>query len=252
MDIQELLENPSPENWKEIVKIGRRCAGKPTWQPFTTAVLTAIPSWPKEIERIWPEGIGPSEFKGQVEWRIREVDTYGHYCQKIAGDSRLQLNGRQRVWLERRFTGGVVPASVAKQVIATLLDAVKRKHWGTVSEAVSVLAGSIRNTGKTGTADLTGGLMLKHARKGTFQAQESLFNTSRLPLAGVTPQNATEIPGDSLEIRLEIEIKVGDGKQRPDQVARQNSVTSRGGCYLLVRSVEEAVQGILQFIAFHE
>ncbi len=250
--LQDFLETPSVESWKAIVKIGRACAEKAIWQKFAEDVLAALPSWPKELQRLWPDGVGPPEFKEQVEWRIKETDTYGHYIQRICGDPRLQIDGKQRVWLERRFTGGVVPASSAKQVIATLLEADKCKRWAPIREAISVLAGSIRNTGKTGTADLTGGLILRHTRKGISRVQECQLSIDQLYQAGVNTPSTTETQGNVIEVRLELEVKVGDGKQRPDQIARQNSVTNRGGLYLLCRSVEEAIQGILNFIAAHE
>ena len=254
--LKDFLANPSRESWAAVVRIGRRCANKPNWHQFEAAVLAALPSWPKEAQRLWPEGVGPPEFKELVENRIRETDTYGHYIQRICGDPRLQLDGKQRVWLERRFTGGVVPASSAKQVIATLLEAVKTTNWGTVREAISVLAGSIRNTGKTGTADLTGGLILKHplrhTRKGTSLTSEGTLSVDPLLVPGLTNSGTSESQGKTLEVRLEIEVKIGTGTQRPEQVARERSVRSRGGCYVLARSVEEAVQGILLFVAENE
>ena len=50
------------------------------------------------------------------------------------------------------------------------------------------------------------------------------------------------------EVRLEVEIKVGNEPQRPEQVARMHSVRARGGCYVLARSVEDAVSQIKAFI----
>ena len=259
-DLQDLLKNPSVESWKAIVKLGRRHSGKPSWPQFEAAVLAAVPSWPKEVARTWPEGVGSPEFRKQVENRVREVDTYAFYAQRICGDSRLQIDGKQRVWLERRFTGGVVPASSAKQVIATLLEAVKCKNWGPVREAISVLAGSIRNTGKTGTADLTGGLILKHpfvhTRKGVSLTTEGTLSVDPLLVSGLTNSGTSESQGKTgkgyLEIRLELEIKIGAGTQRPEQIARERSVRSRGGLYLVCHSVEEAVRGILCFITENE
>lgn len=262
-DLKYYLANPSIESWKAVVQAGKGCAGTPTWPGFANIVLAAVESWPKELERKWPIGVGPPEFKNQVEWRIKETDTYGHYAQKIAGDPRLQLDGKQRVWLERRFTGGVVQASSAKQAIATLLEAIKCKSWSLVREAVSVLAGSIRNTGKTGTADLTGGLTIRHTRKsipGAYGYPSILEQLYPPPINTSGTTESQENAGKGylesgplfLEARLEIEVKMGTGQQRPEQIARQNSVISRGGCYLLVRSVEEAVQGILKFIAEQE
>lgn len=252
-ELKRLLANPSVESWKAIVKIGRGYAKYPhAWPQFAEIVLAGVESWPKELERRWPENLGPSDFRALVSWIIREVDTYGHYCHKVCGDPRLQLDGRQRVWLERRFTGGVVPASVAKQVIGVLLEATQKKNWSLLREAISVLSGSIRNTGKVGTADLTGGLILRRARDATSLAQESLFGASELSQHLSTQQAQKKCQRNTLEVRLEVEIKVGDGAQRPEQIARQQSVVNRGGCYVLCRSVEEAVQKILLFIAENE
>lgn len=236
--LRTLLAHPSVANWKEIVKIGKHCLGKPDWQTFSELVLAAVPSWPKEIQRPCPDS-WPVDFREKVQWLVREVDTYGHYAQKICGDPRLQLEGKQRVWLERRFTGGVVPASTAQQVIGTLLEACGLKSLAAVvkliREAVAILAGSIRNTGKIGTADLTGGLVIQRicGRCGCGSGRHCY-----MPVR--------------IEVRLEIEIKVGDGKQRPDQAAREASVRARGGCYVLCYSVEEAIEQILRFIAQHE
>lgn len=265
--LKALLAKPSVASWKEIIKIGKHCSGKPDWQTFSALVLAAVPSWPKEIQRDCPDS-WPLDFREKAEWRVREVDTYGHYIQRICCDPRLQLGGKQRVWLERRFTGGVVPASSAQQVISTLLEAVQLKSLPAivrlVREAISVLAGSIRNTGKTGTADLTGGLILvlrhtccaKCGKAFDLYDAQSLdnndgFGKSKLGashLMGHTTCGRFEPSEALIEVRLEIEIKIGQGKQRPDQAAREASVRARGGCYILCFSVEEAIEQILLFI----
>jgi len=226
--LADLLAEPSVENWKEIVKfctLSGILGYKPDaitqaggWQK---QIVEAVLRWPKEIPRECPPE-WPEDFRRQVEHRVLETGTYGHYIQKICTDPRLRLSdGSQAVWLERRFVGGVVPGSVAQRVVALLYEA---RHAPSVpltirmmAEAASMLSGALRNTGKIGTADLTGGLTIE------------------------------TLSGKRLEIRLEIEVKVGDGKQREAQAARERSVLTRGGCYVLCNTVESAIQQILEF-----
>lgn len=232
--LNELLSSPSIENWKAIVEIGKRA-----WrvrQRLTKgmhAVDTAddldaaraffdlsdesFKHWPPEIERVCPAG-WPEEFKAAVEHRVRETDTYGHYMAKICGHPDLRLaDGSQAVWLERRFTGGVVPVSTAQSALRLLSAALAASSTTgmtqRVKQAVSILANGVRTVGKVGCADLTGGVVVR-----------------------------------GVDIRLEVEVKVGAEEQRPEQVARMRSVRARGGCYVLCRSVEDAVAQIKAFI----
>jgi len=241
-----LLDEPSVENWTEIVQHGKRLwaktqdnspaatlyraiGGSPpvtqtslsNWQFFMNELVRALPRWPKEIPRECPQE-WPEDFRRQVEHRVLETGTYGHYIQKICTDPRLRLSdGSQAVWLERRFVGGVVPGSIAQRAVALLYEAVSAPSvpmaFRMIREAASMLSGALRNTGKIGTADLTGGLTIE------------------------------TLSGKRLEIRLEIEVKVGDGKQREAQAARERSVLTRGGCYVLCNTVESAVQQVLEF-----
>jgi hypothetical protein len=48
------------------------------------------------------------------------------------------------------------------------------------------------------------------------------------------------IYGQTIGIRLEIEVKTGNATQRKEQKAFQNMIESRGGLYLVARSVEDA------------
>lgn len=227
--LSELLAAPSVENWKAIVEIGKICMkGKyvSTGAPFTfmDRVTDGVKDWPPEIERICPAG-WPREFKEAVEHRVRETDTYGHYLAKICGHPDLRLpDGSQAVWLERRFTGGVIPVSTAQTVMRLLSAALAASGnagmMSRVKQAINLLASGVRNVGKVGCADLTGGLTVEI--KG---ADEAYYRH---------------------EYRLEVEIKVGD-EQRPEQVARMRSVRARGGCYVLARSVEDAVARIKAF-----
>jgi hypothetical protein len=68
-----------------------------------------------------------------------------------------------------------------------------------------------RRIGQTGQADLVGGLSMV-------------------------------IAGVRIERTLEIEVKMPWGKQRKEQEQRMNALRARGGIYLLVRSVAEAVE----------
>lgn len=239
--LKALLLSPSVENWKEIIKIGKMrfkmCSisafnggigmRQKTWTDFEGMVSEAVACWPREIPRDCPDD-WPKPLINMLTHKVLETSTYGHYITKICNDPRLLLDdGTQAVWLERRFTGGVVPASIAKQAVAQLWEAVKSSSVpamiNRVKEVAGILTNSVRNTGKIGTADITGGLTLEY--------KADVYRIRRV------------------EVRLEIEIKVGDGKQRDAQAVRQASVQRRGGCYILAHSVEEAVQAIVDFRA---
>ena len=220
--LSELLAQPSVENWKAIVEIGKKArriardSDDPGWDTFTRMVRESVPAWPPEIERVCPEG-WPKELREAVEHRVRETDTYGHYLARICAHPDLRLaDGSQAVWLERRFTGGVVPVSTAQSALRLLSAALAASSTmgmtSRVKQAINLLSSGVRNVGKVGCADLTGGLSVR-----------------------------------GREYRLEVEIKVGDEPQRPEQVARMRSVRARGGCYVLARSVEDAVSQIVAF-----
>ena len=231
--LSDLLAKPSVESWKAIVEIGKRARKIPdpncdglSWAAFAATVRTDVQDWPPEIERVCPEG-WPKEFREAVEHRVRETDTYGHYLAKICGHPDLRLSdGSQAVWLERRFTGGVVPVSTAQSALRLLTAALAASSTmgmtARVKQAINLLASGVRNVGKVGCADLTGGVVV----------EREVTATRRQPN----------------EYRLEVEIKVGDEPQRPEQIARMRSVRARGGCYVLARSVEDAVIQIKAFI----
>jgi hypothetical protein len=235
--LADLLAKPSVESWKAIVEIGKKARKIPdpnrdglSWAAFTATVRTDIQDWPPEIERVCPEG-WPKEFREAVEHRVRETDTYGHYLAKICGHPDLRLaDGSQAVWLERRFTGGVVPVSTAQSALRLLTAALAASSTmgmtARVKQAINLLASGVRNVGKVGCADLTGGVVVEvQPFKGT--GDERIWRH---------------------EYRLEVEIKVGDEPQRPEQVVRMRNVRARGGCYVLARSVEDAVAQIKAFI----
>lgn len=217
--LSDLLAEPSVENWKAIVEIGkkaRRIIGPQDWDFFTNTVQSRVAKWPPEIERVCPAG-WPREFRDAVEHRVRETDTYGHYLAKICAHPDLRLaDGSQAVWLERRFTGGVIPVSTAQSALRLLSAALAASsttgQTSRVKQAMNLLASGVRTVGKVGCADLTGGVTV-----------------------------------NGREYRLEVEVKVGDEDQRPEQVARMRSVRARGGCYVLCRSVEDAVAQIKAF-----
>lgn len=238
--LAELLAKPSVESWKAIVEIGKKArrilreseGEDPGWQAFMRMVRTDVQNWPPEIERVCPES-WPREFREAVERRVRETDTYGHYLAKICGHPDLRLSdGSQAVWLERRFTGGVVPVSTAQSALRLLTAALAASSTmgltSRVKQAMNLLASGVRTVGKVGCADLTGGVVIE--------------TTVPFP----TPCRGSKII--RTEHRLEVEVKVGDEEQRPEQVARMHSVRARGGCYVLARSVEDAVTQIKAFI----
>ena len=97
------------------------------------------------------------------------------------------------------------------------------------SQATAVFKASLFK-GET-CADLTGGLTIEHANYVLSDEGEH-----------------KAAPPFRHEYRLEVEIKVGDEPQRPEQIARMRSVRARGGCYVLARSVEDAVTQIKAFI----
>ena len=246
--LSELLAEPSVENWKAIIEIGKRNKkiGGLAWTEYTDIVQREAPAWPPEIERVCPES-WPREFKDLVEHRVRETDTYGHYLAKICGHPDLRLaDGSQAVWLERRFTGGVVPVSTAQSALRLLSAALAASSTtgmtSRVKQAINLLASGVRNVGKVGCADLTGGLTVeqRHCACGIQWSGN-----------GACPDGECEknkLADVRHEYRLEVEIKVGNEPQRPEQVARMHSVRSRGGCYVLARSVEDAVSQIKAFI----
>lgn len=229
--LSDLLAEPSVENWKAIVEIGKKAwrvrqyVGRPAKydadtldnaRAFFDLSDESFKHWPPEIERVCPAG-WPREFRDAVEHRVRETDTYGHYLAKICAHPDLRLaDGSQAVWLERRFTGGVIPVSTAQSALRLLSAALAASstmgQTSRVKQAVTLLASGVRTVGKVGCADLTGGVAV-----------------------------------NGQEYRLEVEVKVGDEDQRPEQVARMRSVRARGGCYVLCRSVEDAVAQIKAF-----
>ncbi len=236
--LEELLSQPSVESWRAIIEMGkvaRRQAEPFDWEAFADKVHTSVKRWPPEIERLCPVS-WPADFRAVVEHRVRETDTYGHYLAKICGHPDLKLSdGSQAVWLERRFTGGIVELSTVKSALRLLAAALAAPSvqvvYARIKDAVRLLASGTRNVGKVGCADLTGGLTIP----------------TWLPDPHPVPIRQLK----NVEYRLEVEVKVGDESQRPEQVARMESVRRRGGCYVLANSVESAVAQILAFIASH-
>ena len=234
--LEELLSQPSAESWREIIEIGRRASRSPRTADmplFMLALEKAVKHWPPEIERLCPAS-WPADFRAAVEHRVRETDTYGHYLAKICGHPDLRLSdGSQAVWLERRYTGGIVEVSTVKSALRLLAAAQTASSVKTandrVKDAVRLLAGGTRNVGKVGCADLTGGVVVER--------EQSEYGSCPITVRR--------------EHRLEVEVKVGDEPQRPEQEARMESVRRRGGCYVLCNSVESAVAQIQAFISSH-
>jgi hypothetical protein len=244
--LEELLSQTSAESWRAIVEIGKRVLKDKyvsMGAPFTfmERLAESVKHWPPEIERLCPAS-WPADFRAIVEHRVRETDTYGHYLAKICGHPDLRLSdGSQAVWLERRFTGGIVELSTVKSALRLLAAAQSASSVKTandrVKDAVRLLAGGTRNVGKVGCADLTGGVVVEHDCKPVGDTIGHPYGDTKKLF--------------KYEYRLEVEVKVGDEPQRPEQVARMESVRRRGGCYVLANSVESAVAQILAFISAH-
>lgn len=226
-ELRALLASPSPESWRRITQIGSeamRAAHRPelgrmgtppsdyNWNRFTAIVTpAALKHWPPEMERLCPAS-WPKDYAKSVERRVLENDTYQHYIVSICSSPLLRLrNGGQAVWLERRFTGGIVEVSTVKAALAMLKN-------GDTRSAQNVLANGVRNVGKVGCADTTGYLTVERGTQGT-------------PHAYV----------------LEVEIKVGAQAQSDAQVVRMTNVRRRGGCYVLANTVESAIAQIVAF-----
>jgi hypothetical protein len=90
---------------------------------------------------------------------------------------------------------------------------------GNTRDAQHVLANGVRNVGKVGSADLTGYITVERGTEGALHAYP-----------------------------LEVEVKVGQQSQSPEQVARMANVRRRGGCYVLANTVNSAVSQISAFI----
>ena len=248
--LEELLSQPSAESWRAIVEMGKEARRSPEpfdWEAFAENVHSGVQRWPPEIERLCPAS-WPTDFRAAVEHRVRETDTYGHYLAKICGHPDLKLSdGSQAVWLERRYTGGIVEVSTVKSVLRLLAASQTASSVKTandrVKDAVRLLAGGTRNVGKVGCADLTGGVIVERVKRcrGCFLCQSS----------GCCAAKCAKDETSQHEYRLEVEVKVGDESQRPEQVARMESVRRRGGCYVLANSVESAVAQIRAFISSH-
>lgn len=253
--LEELLSQPSAESWRAIVEMGKeawRVRNKMGAQApevlagarhyFETMTSEAFKRWPPEIERLCPAS-WPADFRAAVEHRVRETDTYGHYLAKLCGHPDLRLSdGSQAVWLERRYTGGIVEVSTVKSAL-NLLSAAQAASsvqavYARIKEAKNLLAGGTRNVGKVGCADLTGGVVVERS----CGLCSWCIERQEMQRCGDKRRH---------EHRLEVEVKVGDEPQRPEQVARMESVRRRGGCYVLCNSVESAVAQIKAFIASH-
>lgn len=247
-------KNPGPP---DPVTLDGLLAGNSVWSMFCRTLVSpkiSLQNWPPEIERLCPES-WPREFRDAVEHHVNENDTYEHYVAKVCGDPRLRLSDgkTQAAWLERRFTGGVIPVSTAQIALRSLsaaLASLASSHRALsiaaatrmiesasrhLESARNVLSNGVRRVGKVGCADLTGGLTI-----------EKLWACRGCAICAADGE-CSNGKVERHEYRLEIEVKVGDEPQRPEQVARMNSVRARGGCYVLARSVEEAVQAIIAF-----
>ena len=79
--------------------------------------------------------------------------------------------------------------------------------------------------------------------------------TGRLVRFGIAGQGdlsgiiSARLPGGTIfGARLEIEVKSATGRQSPDQRAFQAMLERFGGCYVLARSVDDAIAGIRRYL----
>lgn len=216
--LSDLTQNPSPEawlacaRWLDKLPLDQRQAQVPI-------VKRALKGWPYELPRPplpkWTKLEHPDLLA--LCRSINETDVYEYYMASIHGAPELRLSsGKPAVRLQRFFAGG---AKVGR-------------------------GDAFVKVGQAGQADLVGMLTVEVAggRRAIDQAQLALG------LAPDAPKVAAGIlatPPGLLALYVEVEIKMPKGHQSEVQHVREEVVRSRGGIYLVVRSVRALVEGLV-------
>ena len=216
--LQDLTQSPSPEawlacaRWLDKLPLDQRQAQVPI-------VKRALIGWPYELPRPplpkWTK-LEHSDLLALCR-SINETDVYEHYMASIHGAPELRLSsGKPAVRLQRFFAGG---AKVGR-------------------------GGAFVIVGQAGQADLVGLLTVEVAGGSRVIDQAQLA----LGLAPDAPKVAASIlatPPGLLALYVEVEIKMPKGHQSEVQHVREDLIRSRGGIYLVVRSVMALVDGLV-------
>ena len=245
--LQDLTQSPSPEawlacaRWLDKLPLDQR-------QVQVPIVKRALKGWPYELHRPplpkWTQ-LEHSDLLALCR-SINETDAYEHYMASIHGAPELKLSsGKPAVRLQRFFAGG-----------------------GKVGRGDAFV-----KIGQAGQADLVGMLTVEVAGPVVedndypdFQDLDKVrarqkFRRSRAPfgppldqaqlargLAPDAPKVAASIlatPPGLLALYVEVEIKMPKGHQSEVQHVREDLIRSRGGIYLVVRSVRALVDGLV-------
>lgn len=243
--ISDLTQNPSPEawlacaRWLDKLPLDQR-------QEQVPIVKRGLKGWPHELPRPplpkWTKLEHPDLLALCIS--INETDVYEHYMASIHGAPELKLSsGKPAVRLQRFFAGG---AKVGR-------------------------GDAFVKIGQAGQADLVGMLTVEVAgwpdaypdfqdidkvrARQKFRRAVAPFGQAQLEdiAKKLTPQGIGIIPANDgsephpmlLALYVEIEIKMPEGHQSEVQHTREEVIRSRGGIYLIVRSVKALVEGLV-------
>ena len=129
--LADLLAKPSVESWKAIVEIGKKArkilreseGEDPGWQAFMRMVRTDVQDWPPRSSGSAPrDGQGSSKKPSNIGC-ARRTPTATTSPKSAGIPTSACQTVPQAVWLERRFTGGVVPVSTAQSALRLLTAA---------------------------------------------------------------------------------------------------------------------------------
>ena len=216
--LSDLTQYPTPESWLACARwldklpLDQR-------QAQVLIVKRALKGWPYELPRPplpkWTQAEHADLLK--LCRSINETDAYEHYMASIHGAPELRLSsGKPAVRLQRFFAGG---AKVGR-------------------------GDAFVKVGQAGQADLVGMLTVEVAGGSRVIDQAQLA----LGLAPDAPKVAAGIlatPPGLLALYVEVEIKMPKGHQSEVQHVREEVIRSRGGVYLVVRSVRALVDGLV-------
>ena len=216
--LSDLTQNPSPETWLTCARWLDRLPLDQR-QVQVPIVKRALKGWPYELPRQplpkWTK-LEHADLLALCR-SINETDAYEHYMASIHGAPELKLSsGKPAVRLQRFFAGG---AKVGR-------------------------GDAFVKVGQAGQADLVGMLTVELAGGSRVIDQAQLA----LGLAPDAPKVAASIlatPPGLLALYVEVEIKMPKGHQSEVQHVREDLIRSRGGIYLVVRSVRALVDGLV-------